>query len=267
MRVSGICALSCVAFWATLLHPISETNAEPASRPTTRPTPYTSPDPRSPKPGSRHGDVHQHPPIDCPLRKQGIDPTKLKPFESVQRYIRFLEQPSRAVWQKPDRVVARLKLAPTDRVADVGAGGGYFAFRLAKAVPRGVVYAVDIEPEMLRHIHHTSMTSGVSNIRVVLSSAADPKLPEVVDVVFICDVLHHVHQRALFLANTVKKLRSGGRFVLIEFKEGRLPKGPPEKVKIPRRRLFALARAAGLRLEREVTGLLPYQHFLIFRKP
>ena len=75
------------------------------------------------------------PPIECPLRKAGIDPTKLKPFEEVEKYIQFLERADRAQWQKPDEVVKVLGLKGTEVVVDLGAGPGYFTFRLAKALP------------------------------------------------------------------------------------------------------------------------------------
>ena len=76
------------------------------------------------------------PPIECPLRKAGIDKTKLKPFEEVGDYISFLEREDRAIWQQPDAVVEALGLAGDEVVADVGAGSGYFTFRLAQVVVR-----------------------------------------------------------------------------------------------------------------------------------
>ena len=77
------------------------------------------------------------PPIECPLRKAGIDKTKLKPFEEVEKYIKFLERPDRAKWQKPEAVVQALGLKGTETVVDLGSGSGYFTFRLSKAVPKG----------------------------------------------------------------------------------------------------------------------------------
>ena len=105
-----------------------------------------------------------NPPIDCPLRKQGITPHDLKPFEDTQKYIDFLERSDRAVWQKPDAVIRELHLLGAEKIADVGAGSGYFTFRFARALPEGKVYAIDIAPEMLRHIHHKAMTEGMNNV-------------------------------------------------------------------------------------------------------
>jgi SAM-dependent methyltransferase len=214
-----------------------------------------------------HGHDPAHPPIDCPLRKQGIDPDHMRPFQDVERYIAFLEREDRAAWQKPDQVIAALKLRGTEMVMDLGAGSGYFAFRFAKALPRGKVIAADIEPEMVRHIHHKAMTESARNIEATLIQANAPAVPAGVDLIFVCDVLHHVADRPAWLAKITKAMRSGSKLVLIEFKEGDLPEGPPESVKIPRDELVDLVTKAGLVLDSEQADLLPYQTFLVFRKP
>jgi SAM-dependent methyltransferase len=208
-----------------------------------------------------------HPPIDCPLRNQGIDPAHLRPFEDVEKYIAFLDRPDRAVWQKPDAVVAALDLTGSETVVDVGAGSGYFAFRFARALPRGKVVAGDIEPEMVRHIHHRVMTEGVTNLQAVLVKPEDPEIPSAADWVFICDVLHHVAERSAWLGRIAAEMKHGARLALIEFKEGALPEGPPEAAKISRARMVALVTGAGLVLESEKPELLVYQTFIVFRKP
>lgn len=208
-----------------------------------------------------------HPPIDCPLRKQGIDPAHLRPFEDVEKYIAFLERPDRAGWQKPDTVVAALGLKGAETVVDLGAGSGYFSFPIARALPTGKVVAIDIEPEMIRYIHHKAMTEGVSNIEPLIGKADDPGLPAGADIVFMCDVLHHIPRRAAWLAKLASQMKPGARLVLIEFKEGKLPEGPPESVKLSRAELVKLMTAAGMVLDHEKPDLLPYQTFLVFRRP
>jgi SAM-dependent methyltransferase len=208
-----------------------------------------------------------HPPIDCPLRKQGIDPTHLRPFEDVAKYIEFLDRPERKVWQKPDEVVAALGLRGDEVIFDVGAGSGYFSFRWAAALSKGRVVAADTEAEMIRHVHHRAMTEGVENIAVKLIQPSDPGVDATADIVFVCDVLHHVADRPAWLRKVASGMKSGARFALIEFKEGKLPEGPPEGTKIPRAELVTLVTRAGLTLEKEHDGLLPYQVFLVFRKP
>ncbi len=208
-----------------------------------------------------------HPPIDCPLRKQGIDPTHLRPFEDVEKYIAFLDRADRTVWQKPDEVVAALSLKGDETIVDLGAGSGYFSFRFAKAVARGKVVAADTEAEMIRHIHHRAMSEGVQNVEPKLIQPVNPSIPAEADMVFICDVLHHVADRPAWLNKLDGGMKKGARLVLIEFKEGKLPEGPPEAAKIPRAQLLDLVARAGFVLDSEHKDLLPYQVFLVFRKP
>jgi SAM-dependent methyltransferase len=208
-----------------------------------------------------------HPPIDCPLRKRGVAAGDLRPFAEVEQYIAFLERPDREVWQRPTEVVKALGLEGSEVVVDLGAGSGYFSFRLALAVPDGRVVAIDTEPEMVRHIHHKAMTEKISNLEVELGKPEAPEIPAETDLVFICDVLHHVPDPARWLGVLARQMKPGARLVLIEFKEGQLPEGPPEAAKIPKKRLLELAGGAGLVLSREQADLLPYQTFLVFVKP
>lgn len=207
-----------------------------------------------------------HAPIECPLAKQGIKVDHLRPFENVEKYIAFLERPDRATWQRPDAVVKVLGLAGDETVADVGAGSGYFSFRLAQALPRGSVHAIDVEPEMIRHIHHKAMSEGIQNVHVVLGKPDDPSIPANANLVLVCDVLHHVADQAAWLGKLVTEMSSGSRLALIEFKEGPLPEGPPEGAKIPKAKLIPLVTQAGLMLDKDLPDLLPYQSFLLFRK-
>jgi SAM-dependent methyltransferase len=207
-----------------------------------------------------------HPPIECPLAKQGIKAAHLRPFEDVEKYIAFLERPDRAAWQRPDAVLKALGLTGDEIVADVGAGSGYFSFRLAQALPRGSVDAIDVEPEMIRHIHHKAMTEGIQNLHVTLGKPDDPGVPSNANLVLVCDVLHHVADRAAWLGKLATEMGRGSRLVLIEFKEGSLPEGPPEGAKIPKAKIISLATQAGLMLDKDDPDLLPYQNFLVFRK-
>jgi SAM-dependent methyltransferase len=206
------------------------------------------------------------PPIECPLRKAGVDPQHLNPFEDVEKYVAFLERPDRAAWQKPDEIVRALQLAGDQTVADVGAGSGYFTFRFAAALPHGRVVAIDIEPEMIRHIHHKAVTEGITNVEPVLVTPDDPKVPATADIVFLCDVLHHVQDRPVWLGHLHDEMKSGARLVLVEFKDGDLPEGPPATLKIPLDQLLGLVRDSGFALVHEEKDLLPYQTFLVFRK-
>ena len=198
---------------------------------------------------------------------RGIAPTNLRPFEEVEAYIAFLDRPDREGWQKPDEVVAALGLIGTEVVADLGAGSGYFTFQFAAALSRGKVVAIDIEPEMVRHVHHQAMSRGLTNVEAVLADAADPSVPAEADVVFVCDVLHHVADRETWLARLFEEMKVGARLVLVEFREGPLPEGPPESVKLPHAAVLDLVAGAGFEIVEYRLDFLPYQTFTVFRKP
>lgn len=206
------------------------------------------------------------PPIECPLRKAGLDPAKLKPFEEVEDYIRFLERPDRAEWQKPGQVVQALALQGSETVADLGAGSGYFTFRLAGALPQGQVIAIDSQPEMIRHVHRKAKTEGVANVIAQVATSEDPQLPPGSDLVFICDVLMHVKDKAAWLGKIHDQMRPGSRLALIDFREGNLPEGPPESIKVPKAEILRICRQAGFELQADHDALLPYQQFLVFRR-
>lgn len=208
-----------------------------------------------------------NPPIDCPLHEKGVSADALRPFAETEQYIAFLERPDRARWQKPDEIVAALHLTGTETVADVGAGSGYFTFRFAKALPRGKVIAIDVDPEMVRHVHHKVLSENITNVEAVLADAKDPSVSQAADVVFVCDVIHHVQGREVWLRRMFSEMKPGAKLVVIEFKEGELPEGPPEAVKIPKAKLTAMLRDAGFALRSDDPGLLPYQTFLSFEKP
>jgi ubiquinone/menaquinone biosynthesis C-methylase UbiE len=175
-------------------------------------------------------------------------------------------KPERAIWQKPDEVIRALGLKGNETLVDIGAGSGYFAFRFARALPQGKVIAADTEAEMIRHMHHKVMSDNIKNIQAVLIKADDPEIDKDADWVFICDVLHHVPDRSTWLGRIAKKMKSGARLALIEFKEGKLPEGPPEGAKIPRAQLIELSDKAGLTFDGERQNILPYQVFLVFKK-
>ncbi len=207
---------------------------------------------------------HHLPPIECPLRKAGINPHHLKPFKEVEKYIAFLERADRADWQKPNEVVKALGLKGDELLVDLGAGSGYFSFRLAKALPKGRVYALDAQAEMVRHIHHKTIQTGVPNVQAQVTKPHDPQLPPKADLVFVCDVLHHVQNRPAWLKKLHSQMPSSATLVLIEFKAGELPEGPPEQIKIPKSELVNLANNAGFTLKEDKAIVLPYQEFLVF---
>lgn len=189
------------------------------------------------------------------------------PPESTDAYIKALEDPGREEWQRPDMVVDRLNLRQGDEVADLGAGSGYFTMRLARAVgEQGKVYAVDVEPKMLDYINARAAKEKLDNIQTILADPNDPNLGSAsVDVIFICDTLHHIEHRSAYYQLLLRALRPGGRLVNIDFHKRSLPVGPPVEMKIDRKTCIKEIEAAGFHLAEDIE-FLKYQYFLIFER-
>jgi ubiquinone/menaquinone biosynthesis C-methylase UbiE len=185
--------------------------------------------------------------------------------QDAAAYIAFLDDPVRDAYQKPDEVMTALALRPGEVVADIGAGSGYFALRFARAVGEtGRVYAVDISPDMIRHLNRRIRDGGVRNLVTVLSDPDDPLLPDAsIDRFVIVDTWHHIESQAQYLARLRRMLKPGGQVVHIDFQKRDLPLGPPLGMKIAREDLIRQMESAGFRLASEHT-FLPYQYFLVF---
>jgi ubiquinone/menaquinone biosynthesis C-methylase UbiE len=135
----------------------------------------------------------------------------------ARAYIATLEADRRVQELQVERVVAALRIAPGQKVADVGAGTGVFARPFARAVgPTGVVYAVDVNGELLEHLSDKASAAGLTNLRTVLAQKEDARIPELVDLIFICDTLHHIGGREQYLATLRRYLQPGGRIAIID---------------------------------------------------
>jgi len=188
-----------------------------------------------------------------------------KLHQDPKAYIALLEDPQRDAYQKPHEVIMALDLNEGDVVADVGAGSGYFAFRLAHHVgDKGRVYAVDINPDMIVYMNRRIRDLPLKNVVTVLAAPDDPLLADAsVDRFFICDTWHHIGNQTQYLALMKKMLRPGGQVIMIEFHKKELPVGPPVEMKIAREDLVRQMETNGFKLAKEHT-FLPYQYFLVF---
>jgi ubiquinone/menaquinone biosynthesis C-methylase UbiE len=183
------------------------------------------------------------------------------PPRDAQEYARVLEDPQRDTWQLPHRVITALDLRPSEVVADIGAGTGYFSRRFAHHVQK--VYAVDIDAKLLE----IAKKDAPANMEMVLASTDDPKLPAAsVDTIFFCDVLHHIENRPAYYEKLAKALKPGGRIVNIDFhKDKPAPFGPPEAMRIAEADVVKELEAAGFR-QTKTFNLLPYQYFQVFER-
>jgi ubiquinone/menaquinone biosynthesis C-methylase UbiE len=177
-----------------------------------------------------------------------------------REYAKVLEDPSRDKWQKPHEVIQALELKPTDVVADIGAGTGYFARRLAQHAAK--VYAVDIDPKLLE----IAKSKGPPNLETIVAKPDDPRLPAgSVDLIFFCDVLHHIENRPAYYEKLAKALKPGGRVIDVDFYPEDLPVGPPPSMKLSESRVSAEFNQVGFSLIKHL-DFLPYQYFLVFQK-
>lgn len=183
-------------------------------------------------------------------------------FSDAERWSKIFDDPARDAWQKPDEVIRALSLKEDARVADIGAGTGYFTVRLARAAPKGTIFAADIEPDMVRHLAHRAKGEGLANIRAVQAAPASPNLPEPVDLVLVVDTYHHIARRADYFRKLKASLRAEGRVAIIDFKlDAR--HGPPRRHRLSAERIAAEMKKAGYRLAR-THDFLPDQSFLVF---
>lgn len=146
----------------------------------------------------------------------------------VERYISGLQRADRISDLKIDVVLDKLEL-PTDAViGDLGCGPGIFTIPFARKCPEGVVYASDIEPRQLDVVREKLRASNLRNIVPVLASEDDPHFPPAqLDIVFVADTYHHIDDRVTYFERVAKTLKPGGRLVILDYKPGSLPVGPP----------------------------------------
>lgn len=183
-----------------------------------------------------------------------------KPY-SPSRIEKGLESPQREQWQQPDRVVAALGLQPGDVVADVGAGSGYFSFRLAKTVGSGgKVYAVDIQDEMLAYIRAKMQKTGITNIVPVKSTPIDPMLPPgCCNSILLVNTYHELGDPVALMKNLRKALKPGGTIAIVNWNESVTRK----KLYVPMDLLVEQMKLAGFRPSKS-HDFLERQYFLVF---
>jgi predicted methyltransferase len=184
-------------------------------------------------------------------------------FGDAQKWSQVFDDPARDAWQKPHEVISALKLAPDAAVADIGAGTGYFAARFAHMLGKGRVYAVDLEPDMVKYLGERAKKENLANLTPVLGATDSPRLTAPVDLVILVDVYHHIGDRERYFSKLRESLKPGGRLAIIDFRMD-ASMGPGKAMRIAPDRVKAELAKAGYALAEE-HAFLPQQYFLVFK--
>jgi ubiquinone/menaquinone biosynthesis C-methylase UbiE len=195
-------------------------------------------------------------------------------FKSLARqawavgYIQLLERPNREDVQKSDEIMKALAFKPGERVADIGSGSGYFTIPVAKAVgPQGIVWALDIAPEMLEYLVFRVKSLKVDNIRLRKVLSDDPQLePGSIDTILLIDMIHYVKDRVAYAKRLKAGLAPDGRLVIIDYIPKPIaerPWGPPPEQQISRQQMDTDMTAAGWKVLRAY-NFLPEQYFVLY---
>ena len=182
--------------------------------------------------------------------------------------IRWLERSNREEEEAPSKAIAALNLKPTDVIADIGAGSGYYTFRLAPLVPKGKVVAVDIQPEMIDFLERKEKQLGLTNVEAHLGEVDDTKLkPGSINAALMVDAYHEFSHPREMMESLFKALKPGGRIILLEYRaeDPTVPIKPLHKMSVAQSRKEM--EAVGLKWKSTDSKLLPWQHFMIFEKP
>ena len=218
--------------------------------------------------------IAQETPAKNPVRRQRTAPAGPKVYmgREIAPVMTFhgadwLVRDTREAEEQPDRMLDALKLRPGMTVADVGAGVGYTSVKIARRIgATGTVLATDVQPEMLRMLRENANSMGVRNIKPVLCTPADPKLPEsAVDLIIMVDVYHELSEPEASLKGFRKALKPDGRLVLVEFRaeDPEVPIKPEHKMSVAQARKELEANGFAFQ---ESLEFLPWQHVIIFGK-
>jgi ubiquinone/menaquinone biosynthesis C-methylase UbiE len=181
----------------------------------------------------------------------------------------LLDAPDRDLWQRPDLIMDAMGIADGSVVADIGAGSGWFTIRLARRVgPQGIVFAEDVQQEMINAISRRVSREGFNNVKPVLGAINDPKLRALsLDAALMVDSFHEVdaRDRVAMMASLGKALKPQGRLGIVDFRLDGTGPGPAPEERVSPEVVITAAEKAGLKLIRQ-EPFLEYQYFLIFGK-
>jgi predicted methyltransferase len=184
----------------------------------------------------------------------------------------LLEAPDREQWQKPDLIMDALLIAEGSVVADLGAGGGWFTAQLSARVgPNGIVYAEDVQPAMIDTIERRKVRENLRNVRPILGTATDPRLPAGISAALIVDAYREMEippaDPVMLLRRVAASLKSDGRIGVVDFNAGAGGPGPDRDQRLDPEAVIQAAAAAGLVLIAREPQINEFQFLLVFGKP
>ena len=185
------------------------------------------------------------------------------PFENVEEFAAKFDDPSRDAWQKPEEIFKFIGLKNSNKLAEIGAGTGYFSFRAAWHLKYGMVYAVDSEPKMLEFIDRKVKTLGINNLKTCKSSHNSIVLPEKVDAILMVNTFHHIDDRKRYISLLKSQLVPNGKLVIVEGKP-QTPMEPPRELRVNDKQIIAELKSAGFSLIGD-SSVLPYQYLQMFQ--
>ncbi len=194
---------------------------------------------------------------------KGHAPGYHRKFNDAKHWVKVFDDPERDKWQLPAKVIETLNVKAKDVVADIGAGTGYFSFRIAKAQPLSRIYAADVEQDMLTFLAEEAKRQNCTNVIPFEIKTAKPALPEKPNLVLIVDTFHHIDDRVQYFKDLKSSLAADCRLVIIDFTD-KSPVGPPKDHRIDKGEVIAELKESGFALSEE-QNILPYQYYLEFR--
>jgi len=184
-------------------------------------------------------------------------------FSDVETWARSLDDVDRHRWQLPDAIVDSLRIRSGQKVADIGAGTGYFNALFADAVgPTGRVYAIDIQLELIEYMQIRAVEENTPQVECILATPNDPCLPDSLDLVFFCNTYRYIDGRRAYLTRIRDRLLTDGRIVVIDYRESERDESG---WRLPSKRVEAEMEAAGF-MTVERFSFLSKQYFLVFKK-
>ena len=179
----------------------------------------------------------------------------------------ILEGADREQWNKPDQIMDALKIAEGSMVADIGAAGGWFTVRLSRRVgPNGIVYAEDVQKEMIEVISRRAQRENLNNVRTVLGTTRESRLPHNLDAILMNNVYHEMENPVAILRDAAESLKPQGRIGIVDFSPGAGGPGPDPEQRVDADTVIKGATAAGLQVISQ-EPVPPFMFMVVLGKP